>query len=69
SILRRLAIPRPPKSEQQEIISILAALDERRRLAQEKSAALQRLFSSLLHALMTGAIRVKNLDMAEVSHA
>ncbi|HPQ15182.1 MAG TPA: restriction endonuclease subunit S [Bryobacteraceae bacterium] len=69
SILRSLAIPRPPKSEQQEIISILAALDERRRLAQEKSAALQRLFSSLLHALMTGAIRVKNLDMAEVSHA
>jgi type I restriction enzyme S subunit len=69
SILRSLAIPRPPKSEQQEIISILAALDERRRLAQEKSAALQRLFSSLLHALMTGAIRVKDLDLAEVSRA
>ena len=68
-ILRDLKIPRPSLSEQQEIVAVLAALDERRRLAQRCHASLERLFSSVLNALMTGAIRVKDLDLAEVSHA
>jgi type I restriction enzyme S subunit len=68
-ILRDLKIPRPSLSEQQEIVAVLAALDERRLLARRCHASLERLFSSVLNALMTGAIRVKDLDLAEVSHA
>lgn len=65
-----LLIPVPKDSEEQrEIAETLHKLDRREEISKERVRCLQALFSSALHALMTGAVRVKDLDLAEVSHA
>lgn len=68
-VLRSLLVPKPSPEEQQDILAVLSALDRRRKVAEQRQAALRRLFSSLLHRLMTGSIRVKALDHAEVTNA
>ncbi|MFZ5796111.1 MAG: restriction endonuclease subunit S, partial [Pseudomonadota bacterium] len=65
-----LLIPVPKDSEEQrDIAETLHMLDRREEITKERARCLQALFCSTLHALMTGAIRVKDLDLAEVSHA
>ncbi|GIW56740.1 MAG: type I restriction-modification enzyme, S subunit [Nitrospiraceae bacterium] len=65
-----LLIPVPKDSEEQrDIAETLHMLDRREEISKERVRCLQALFSSTLHALMTGAIRVKDLDLAEVSDA
>ncbi len=64
-IVRDLAVVHPKTSEEQnEIVVILDALDRKIALHQKKRAVLEELFQSLLHKLMTGAIRVADLDLA-----
>lgn len=50
--------------EQQEIIDILDAIDQKIDLHRRKKAVLEELFKSLLHKLMTGEIRVDDLDLS-----
>ena len=50
--------------EQQEIAAILAAIDKKIDLHQRKRAVLNELFKALLHKLMTGEIRVADLDLS-----
>jgi type I restriction enzyme S subunit len=70
SSVDRLLIPVPKDSgEQRDIAETLHMLDRREEISKERVRCLQSLCSSTLHALMTGAIRVKDLDLAEVSHA
>jgi len=65
-----LLIPVPKDSEEQrDIAETLHMLDRREEISKERVRCLHALFSSTLHALMTGAVRVKDLDVAEVSHA
>ncbi len=65
-----LLIPVPKDSEEQRnIAETLHMLDRREEISKERVRCLQALFSSTLHALMTGAIRVKDLVLAEVSDA
>lgn len=52
------------KDEQDEIVAILDALDRKIALHQQKRAVLEELFQSLLHKLMTGEIRVGELDLS-----
>jgi type I restriction enzyme S subunit len=61
-------IPLPPTlDEQREIIAILGAIDRKIDLHRCKRAVLERLFKALLHKLMTGEIRVADLDLTAIS--
>jgi type I restriction enzyme, S subunit len=63
-----LSIPLPPTlDEQREIVEILDAIDAKIDLHKRKKALLEELFKSLLHKLMTGEIRVEELDLRALS--
>lgn len=61
SRLKDFVIPLPPLAEQQNIASILSAIDEKIEAEEGKKRALEDLFRSMLHNLMTAKIRVNNL--------
>lgn len=64
-IVRDLPVAYPqPKDQQDEIVAILDALDRKIALHQQKRAVLEELFQSLLHKLMSGEIRVGELDLS-----
>lgn len=55
--------------EQREIVVILDAIDQKIDLHKRKRAVLDELFKSLLHKLMTGEIRVADLDLSALEMA
>jgi type I restriction enzyme S subunit len=59
-------VPIPPHDEQHEIVAILDALDRKITLHRQKRAVLEELFQSLLHKLMTGEIRVADLNLLDL---
>lgn len=64
-ILKSILIPLPPTiDEQQEIVTILDAIDCKIDLHKQKRVVLDELFKSLLHKLMTDEIRVADLDLS-----
>ncbi len=65
AFLRGMPIPLPPTlDEQREIVAILDAIDRKIDLHRRKRAVLDELFKALLHKLMTGGIRVGDLDLS-----
>lgn len=65
AFLRDLPLPLPPSlDEQREIVAILDAIDRKIAQHRQKRAVLEDLFQSLLHKLMTGEIRVSDLDLS-----
>lgn len=58
-----VALP-PTVEEQREIVAILDAIDRKIDLHRQKRMVLEQLFKALLHKLMTGAIRVADLDLS-----
>jgi type I restriction enzyme S subunit len=57
-------IPVPKElEEQREIVNILQVIDRKIGLHERKRASMQELFQALLHKLMTGEIRVADLDI------
>ncbi len=54
----------PTLDEQREIVAILDAIDRKIDLHKRKRAVLDELFKALLHKLMTGEIRVGDLDLS-----
>jgi type I restriction enzyme S subunit len=65
TILREKLIPLPPLEEQQKIAQILQSIDQRIEKEEKYKNALQNLFKSLLHNLMTGKIRVRVKEHGE----
>ena len=63
------AFPKPPFADQRAIIEILDAIDSKIDLHHRKRAVLEELFKSLLHKLMTGEIRVDQLNLAALDAA
>lgn len=59
----------PEEGEQGEIVSVLDALDQKIELHRRKRVVLEELFKSLLYKLMTGEIRVDQLDLSALSGA
>lgn len=57
----------PPVNEQRQLASILEAIDRKIDLHRRKRAVLDELFKALLHKLMTGEIRVGDLDLSALS--
>lgn len=68
--VRRLKLPVPPTLEEQaEIVSILDAIDRKIDLHREKREVLDQLFKALMHKLMTGEIRIGDLDLSAIAPA
>ena len=66
--LREVPVPLPPTlDEQTEIAAILDAIDHKIDLHRRKRAVLDELFKALLHKLMTGEIRVDDLDLSALA--
>jgi type I restriction enzyme S subunit len=65
TVFFNLPLPLPPLEEQQEIAQILQSIDQRIEKEEKYKNALQNLFKSLLHNLMTGKIRVRVKDHGE----
>lgn len=63
------SFPLPSLNEQQEIVAILDAIDQKIDLHKRKRAVLDDLFKALLHKLMTGEIRVSDLDLPALGQA
>jgi type I restriction enzyme S subunit len=57
------------QAEANEIVEILLGLDRKIDLHKRKRAVLEELFKSLLHKLMTGEIRVADLDLSALETA
>ena len=55
-------IPLPSIQEQQEIARMLSAVDNKIEAEENRKSVLQALFKTMLHQLMTGKVRVKNLE-------
>jgi type I restriction enzyme, S subunit len=68
-VLSRLPLAIPTLSEQHEIVATLDAIDNKLDLHNRKHALLEALFQSLLHKLMTGGIRVSDLDLSTLERA
>ena len=65
-----LVLPLPPTlSEQLEIVAVLDAIDRKIDLHRRKRAVLEELFKILLHKLITGEIRVGELDLSVMPNA
>ena len=63
--VKRLLFPLPPLHTQQKIASILSTVDKKIEAEENKKKALDELFKSLLHNLMTAKIRVNHLEMVQ----
>ncbi|MFW6124311.1 MAG: restriction endonuclease subunit S [Acidobacteriota bacterium] len=63
SDIKNLKISLPPISIQKEIANTIFAIDQKIQAEENKKKALEELFKSLLNNLMTGKIRVNNLDL------
>lgn len=65
AFLRDLPLPMPPtKDEQDEIAEVIDAIDRKIDLHRRKRVVIEELFRALLHKLMTGEIRVTDLDLS-----
>lgn len=67
AFLRELSVPLPGLIEQNEIATILEAIDRKVELHRRKRDLLNDLFSSLVQKLMTGAVRVSDLRLSVLS--
>ena len=56
-------IPRPPLSEQQQIAHILSTVDKKIAIEERRKTTLKELFKSMLHKLMSGEIRLKEVEV------
>lgn len=60
-------MPLPPLPEQKEIADILSAINNKIKAEENKKQALDALFKTLLSLLMTGKIRVRDLDIQRMN--
>lgn len=66
--IETFAVPCPTDpSETEEIVAVLDAIDRKIDLHRRKRAVLDDLFKALLHKLMTGEIRVGDLDLSALT--
>lgn len=64
AFLRTFPLPFPPLEQQTEIAETLDAIDRKIDLHKKKRTVLEKLFKALLRKLMTGEIRVDQLDLS-----
>ena len=64
--LKALPVPLPTEEEQRAIVGILRCIDHKLQVEERRLVSQALLFDSLLHNLMTGKVRVHDLNLAEV---
>jgi type I restriction enzyme S subunit len=69
TVLNNLPVAVPDIEEQREIVGVLEGIDRKINVNQSMHAAAKKLFGTLLHKLMTGAIRIGDINFAEVNNA
>ncbi len=62
-LLREKKIPVPPFPEQQEIARILITMDKKIEVERRRKTTLNELFRTMLHKLMTGEIRLEDVEV------
>lgn len=67
SKLRTVRFPLPTLDEQREIVAVLVSVDRKIDLHRRKRAVLDDLLKALLHKLMTGEVRVADLDLSTLA--
>lgn len=67
--LKSFLIPKPPLPEQKEIAHILSTVDKKIEVEEKRKATLSELFKTMLHKLMTGEIRVRDVEFADLGFA
>jgi type I restriction enzyme S subunit len=60
--LKRISLEIPPLPEQREIAKAIAVWDKKIETEEKRKATLQTLFKTMLHLLMTGKVRVEDLE-------
>lgn len=63
SILKNILIPKPSMEEQNEIVDTILTIESKLKMILSKKESSEQLFNNLLHQLMTGKIRVKDLEL------
>jgi type I restriction enzyme S subunit len=63
SVLENLKIPFPSYHEQQQIAHILNRLDKKIEAEEKRKQVLKELFKTMLHKLMCGEIRLKEVEI------
>jgi type I restriction enzyme S subunit len=58
--IKSVLLPVPPLVEQREIVDAVQSCDNKAEAEEQRKAALQALFETMLHQLMTGQIRLGN---------
>jgi len=61
--LKNFQIPLPPVLEQEEVSAILRTVDRKIEAERQRKGAVQANFDAMLHELMTGRIRLKEVDI------
>ena len=69
SDFRTIKVVKPSFKEQQTIAHAVDDIEQKLTLHRRKHATLSAMFRTLLHELMTGKIRVHDLDLPEVERA
>jgi type I restriction enzyme S subunit len=59
-------LPVPSVNEQEQITHILHSVEQKIEVEEKRTQSLEVLFKTLLHNLMTGKVRVNDLDLLEV---
>jgi type I restriction enzyme S subunit len=63
NLIHPIKIPLPPLPEQQQIAHILSTVDKKIEVEERMKATLKELFKTMLHKLMSGEIRLKDVDI------
>ena len=63
--LRMVPVTLPPLGEQRQLVEQIGAVDSKIAAEEQRKAALQALFQSMLHQLMTGQVRVREAARLE----
>ena len=67
-LVRQIKITKPKDiNEQKEIANILSNIDKKLHQVEARKQTLQALFKTMLNQLMTGKIRVKDIDFGEIA--
>ena len=61
--LKNLLIPLPPLEEQKQIAHILSVVDKKIEVEKRRKEVLKELFKAMLHKLMSGEIRLKEVEI------
>ena len=64
-IVKQIYLPLPSLQEQQQIALIISNIDNKISIEENRKKYFEALFKTMLNKLMTGQIRVKNLEMRE----